>query len=365
MAAEQLDGADAELVAAVRDELGWSVPISVSLDLHANVTPRLVECADVITGYRTYPHSDQAETGARAAELLLRILAGQPLRTVLAKRPMIVPAEAQSTIDGPMSDLRRHADSFVGPEIVDVSLFPVQPWLDVEELGFAVTVTTADGFDGSPAAETIADQAWQYRERFVVRLHSPADAIRRARESPVRPFLLSQSSDSPTASATADSAAMVDALRRYGADLRAYVTVVDAPVVEACWGTSIGDVIEVSLGAALDARYAEPVRLQGPAFTGALVSIGRYAVIRAERLCVLVTERPAPTTDPAPFHHVGLDPNDADVIVVRSAALYKQAYPTQSAAAALTLDLDGASTPRLDRLSFVRAPRPLYPVDPT
>ena len=378
MASAKHDCADAELIAAVRAAVGDAVPIAVSLDLHANVTSQLVAGCDVLTGYRTYPHSDQAETGARAASLLARVLSGERLCTAMAKRPMIIPAEAQSTSEWPLAGLRRHADSLLSDRVVDISLFPVQPWLDVDELGFAVTVTTtSDVTDGRAIAEDIAERAWASRHAFVVDLHSPVSAIAAARSSPVRPFLLSHSADSPTAGATADSPAMIDQILRHGRDLAVYSTIVDHDAVDACWRAGAGAPIEIRVGARLDPRFGppvtlrgtvervgdEPVKLEGPAFTGSLVSIGRFALVRSDRLFVLVTERPAPTTDPAAFRHVGLDPSEADVIIVRSAALYKQGYPSESASAALTLDLDGASTPRLDTLTFVRAPRPLYPID--
>ena len=90
--------------------------------------------------------------------------------------------------------------------------------------------------------------------------------------------------------------------------------------------------------------------------------MGSWARIEIDGLSVLLTERPACTFDPAMFVHVGLDPDRADVIVVRSANLFRAGWGSR-ADAALVLDLPGASTPRLDRLTFSRATRPLYPID--
>jgi microcystin degradation protein MlrC len=155
------------------------------------------------------------------------------------------------------------------------------------------------------------------------------------------------------------------------------VTVVDEGAVAACFAAGIGECVQIPVGATIDSRYCKPFQLQGtvsrlgddpvvltgPSFTGMPVSMGRWAVVWSGETAVLLTERPALTIDPATFHHVGLDPAEADVVVVRSATLYRAAYPAPSAAASVTLDLPGASTPRLDRLEFTRAPRPLHPVD--
>ena len=95
--------------------------------------------------------------------------------------------------------------------------------------------------------------------------------------------------------------------------------------------------------------------------------MGRWATLDTEPngapgLTILVTERPAPTFDPAGYRHVGLEPRDADAVLVRSATMYRAGFRGISSAA-YVLDLPGASTPRLDYLEFRRAPRPLYPMD--
>ena len=127
-----------------------------------------------MVGFLTYPHVDQGDTGRRGAELLLRSIAtGRRPVTALAKRPMLVPAESQALADPPMGRLRQLADTELGADIVDVSLFPVQPWLDVPELGFGVTVTSwGDPAAAQDAADRIADAAWEARSCFAVQVHA-------------------------------------------------------------------------------------------------------------------------------------------------------------------------------------------------
>jgi microcystin degradation protein MlrC len=90
--------------------------------------------------------------------------------------------------------------------------------------------------------------------------------------------------------------------------------------------------------------------------------MGAWAVVESGSLSVLLTERPAPTFDPECYRHAGLAPEQADVVVVRSATLFRAGW-ADLFSEALVLDLPGASTPRLDTLELVRAPRPLYPLD--
>ena len=376
MAAEDADHADARLLEAARSAVGRDAAIGVCLDLHANVIPALVTEADALIGYRTYPHVDQAATGGRIADLVVDRLEGRrhPV-TRCAKRAMLLPAEAQ-TPDGPWGDLRRQADGEMREGVLDVSLFPVQPWLDVENLGFAVTVTMdGDARMAQQVAERLADAAWTMRKAFTVDLVDPVQAVQWARSSSTRPVLLSESADSPTAGSAADSPAMVKVLLEHGRGLRAYVTLVDGPAVGRCFEAGVGAGVDLRVGCQYDQRFHRPVAFQGtvrrlggesitltgPVFHGMQVSMGRYTVVERDGLYVLLSEQPACTFDPAVFRQAGLPPEDADLIVVRSANLFRAGF-AEITREVRFLDLPGASTPRLETLIFNRAPRPLYPL---
>lgn len=384
LVAESEPAADGALAEAVRQAIGPDIPLVVTHDLHANLTGRVVAAADAVLGYLTYPHVDQADTGRRGAALLLAALErdARPV-TALAKRPMLVPAEAQALADPPMAELRRLADAELGNGIVDVSLFPVQPWLDVPELGFGVTVTTwGDRAAAQAAADRIADAAWAGRAGFAVQVHDLAEVVAGLRPRPPGgPVLLVQSADSPTAGATADNAVVLAALLAGPPGIRSYATLVDAPIAEACHLAGVGERVSGKIGASLDGRWSTPVPvtgrvraigdtpvvLAGDSMTGQEISMGRWATLDTapdgrSGLTILVTERPAPTFDPAGYRHAGLEPRDADAVLVRSATMYRAGFRGISSAA-YVLDLPGASTPRLDYLDFRRAPRPLYPVD--
>jgi microcystin degradation protein MlrC len=380
MCAEGTEAADAALVACAREVLGPDATIGVCLDLHGNITEGLLAPADFVIGYRTYPHIDMAETGRRTARLMLDTLAGRiaPV-TVLAKRPLLIPAETSDTSSGPLGELRAAADTAEREDgVLDASIFTVQPWLDVADLGFAAVVTTdGDRAAALAAAERLAAHAWELRGAFDVPLLEPAEAIAQARRrGPTT--LLSQSSDSPSAGSTGDSPAMVRALLEHGDGLVGYVTVVDAPAVAACHRAGVGARVELRVGASLDTRFdepvglsgtvaslrgAEPLALVGPAFAGMDVSMGRAAVVRAGSLHVLLSEEPACGFDVAPFQAMGLEPADADVLVTRSATLFRAGFAHVMRGEPLFLDIPGPSTPRFSQLDYVRAPRPLYPLE--
>ena len=265
LVAEGADSGDLTLLRYARSALGTAIPIGVCLDLHANPVDALLNEAAFVIGYRTYPHVDQARTGARAASLLLEVLHGRPLSTIAARRPMLVPPEGQGE-DGPFGRLRCRADALRSETagIADISLFPVQPWLDVPGIGFAVTVSATPADPAAlRVAEELAEWAWGERRQFEIELFSPAEAIRRAREARRRPFLLSESADSPTAGSTGDSPAMVRELLLHGPDLRSYVTLVDRQAVTRATHVGVGQEVALSVGSSIDRRFHGPVEIAG------------------------------------------------------------------------------------------------------
>ena len=100
MVADGAPDVEGEILEAVRAVVGPSVPLVATLDLHANVTRRMVEAADALVLYHTAPHVDVFETGQRGAAVLRRILidGARPV-TAFQKLPLVVPAERANTQD--------------------------------------------------------------------------------------------------------------------------------------------------------------------------------------------------------------------------------------------------------------------------
>ena len=378
MATETLFDADAALIEIARRRMG-ARPMGVCLDLHANVTTRMVDLADVMVGYRTEPHVDMASTGRRIARLLTITARGEisPVMS-LAKRSLLIPAEGMRTDEGPMSEVRRLADQMIRDQVVDISIFPVQPWLDVPELGLGVLVVTDDDQHlGSEISEHLAYEVWRRRGRMnTPRLLTPSVAFAAARLSSARPFVMAHTADCPTAGASGDDPIMVLHAATYGADLKVMHSVVDSDAADRC-ARSVGQRVRMRVGAEVN-PHANPVdvdgvvtaagagsyRLSGHSSTGLEVSMGKWAVVTSGRHHLLISSRPSITADPATWRHAGLEPDHTDVLIVRSCSDYRANFP-DSAPEAITLDLPGASTPRLGHLRLENAPRPMYPLDPT
>lgn len=380
LVSESDDHADAQISEFAREILGADIPIVITHDLHGNPSRRIIAASSALIGFRTYPHIDQGDTGRRAADLMNEMLSNnRRLGTVLKKLNMIIPAETMGTSDQPLLQIRELADSLVDDQILDISLFPVQPWIDVSEVGFGITVVHAGDIErANQCAETIRRALWKIHKEFQATLYSIDDAIGHAiKDYQGKMQVLAQSSDAPTGGSTGDDSRVVAALVNYGSDIPSACTVVDAPAVDKAFAHSIGDDVALSLGFEIDPRWGSPVTvsaklvnkgdapvvLTGPAMTGQVVSIGRWVVLESSnKVKILVSESGTTTFDPAGYEIAGIDLDECVIVHVRSPLLFKSGFAGRYGQA-FSLDLDGPTTPNIKKLKFSKVPRPMIGLD--
>src|SRR5690606_5259577 len=196
--AESEPDTEGHLLAISREILGPDVPIIISLDHHANLTQQMVDNCDGLVGHRTQPHQP-FDTGLWAGRMLFAQLRGDIKPTMAWRKiPMITHQEQFLTSGGPMKewfDLAREMET--RPGVVSTSPFPMQPWLDVPEGGWAVAVVTNnDKALAEKLAAELANKAWELREQFwKMDSISPEAAIRRAVEAERGLVILSDTGD--------------------------------------------------------------------------------------------------------------------------------------------------------------------------
>ena len=378
--AEGVDDAEGRLLEVARETLGPRVPIVITLDLHANVTQRMVELVNGVFGYRTYPHVDMFESGQRAARWLLRVLDGK-VEPVVAfrKLPLIVPAENMQTTSGPMLALQQRARRLERRRAIEsVSVFGVQPWLDIEEMGCSAVVTAGrDGERADGAASELAHAFWDKRRDFDVQLVPPRQAIQRALRIAGGPVVLSESSDSTGSGSPGDSTGLLKELLRAKLPEPACIFLVDPQAVEAAGRAGVGAALDTKIGGRFDRKHSKPVAVKARVRMlsdgrwtprargynpGIEQSMGRAAVLEIGRVSVLAAERSTMTVDPELFRSHGLDPSYMKIVAVKSPNGFRAAYGP-IAKEMMVVDTPGVSTAKLASLPFRRVPRPIYPLD--
>jgi microcystin degradation protein MlrC len=381
MSAEGYDDATGDVLQRVREIVSPRTPLVATLDLHANITRLMCEAADGLVGYLTFPHIDLYETGARGMQLLLDAAAGKitPV-TVMAKLPMIVPAENAQTTHGVIHDLLQAARTHLEESgILDISIFPMQPWMDAPEAGCAVVVV-ADETQRRRAEEIatqLADVWWQRKEEHRVELAPTEPTIAEALAGERKPWVLADSADAPSSGAPGDSTVTLKALLDTQPAKDCYTNIVDPQAVAKMIASGVGSEVTVSLGAYSGTTLYRPVTVsgrvrlisdgafvhKGEGFRGATMHRGRTVVLQAGHVHIVVMERACIQWDPELYRSVGLEPTDAQIVIVKSPAGFRAAY-SPFAAEIRILDAPGICTPNLTTLPYRRIPRPMWPFDP-
>ena len=377
--AEGEDDVEGHFLELARALLGPRVPIVLTLDLHANITRRMIDLSNAIVGYHTYPHIDMFETGQKAARLMLRILDGS-LKPSMAfrKLPLIVPAENSQTYRGPMHQLIQAAQKLEASGKAEaVSIFPVQPWMDIAEMGCAVvSVTNHRPAAAQRQADLLARRLWRDKPKYEVTL-TPVPAAIEAALKIAGPTVLAESSDSTGSGSPGDSTGVLQHLVRAPLTGAAAIFLVDPTAVDTAIQAGIGAEVTMKIGGAFDKKNSKPVKVTGIVKlisdgrwtaravgynTGITSCMGRAVVFEVGLVQILIAERSAMTVDPELFRSHGIDPTYCQIVVVKSPNGFRAAYEP-IARQIFLVDTPGVSTANLRQLPFVRVTRPIYPLD--
>src|SRR5260370_18823038 len=153
----------------VRKRVGREIPVVVTLDYHANVRPSLLAEIGGLVGYRTYPHVDMAEAGAKAARLLFDILSGRVRpRMHWLPIPLLAPPQRATTDLPPIQEVMGALDHELASDgILSSSFFCVQPWLDIPEVASSLVVVARSANDAIPTKmRSVARQLWDRRKEL-------------------------------------------------------------------------------------------------------------------------------------------------------------------------------------------------------
>src|SRR3990170_6308062 len=266
MVPEGLDDGEGDLIEAVRKVAGPRIPVAVTLDLHGNLSEAMVKGADLLHGYKTYPHVDMAERGMEATERLLDTIAGRVHPTAaLRKPPMLPPLGNQGTARGPMRRLYDlAAEMETDPRAISISVFAGFPHADIPDAGLGIVVVT----DGNQAlAEAKADEleraAWMHRKEFVHTGVPVKEAVAKALATNVGPIILADMADNTGGGAAGDGTEILRELLRVGAKAAVVASIWDPAAVQACVKAGVGNAVSLKVGGKVDDKHGEPVEVTG------------------------------------------------------------------------------------------------------
>jgi len=371
--------ADGEICAQVRDLVGEDVVVGASLDMHANVSQKIVEECDVVTIYQTNPHIDTYEQAVHCADLVLRTIRGEINPVMyLADPPLLVNILSQGTSDEPMAELLRVAQAqWEKPGALWVGIGEGYPYADVPEMGMTfLAITDGDPVLAKELADAVANRAWELRVELQGSSTSVRDALMRADKASEFPVVLFDVGDNVGAGTPGDSTYVLHEARALG--VRGVTQALrDAEVAAQCHTLGVGATFSGEVGGKCDSMHGKPFPITGVITS---VSDGKYeetkpvhggfrffddgpsAVIKSDDgFTILVTTYPAMSASLDQFRSSGVDPVKERIMVVKGVHSPRPAYEPIGKEL-IWLSTAGASTADLSTFTYKHIRKPLYPL---
>src|SRR5499433_933225 len=382
MVAEHVDDGEGDLLRRIR-AVAPRLPIAVGLDFHTQLTAAMVENATVITGYRTYPHIDMAETAQRAATTLVRALDGEVRPAMVwGIRPMLTSTLEHTPSRQPMKDVMDMAiEAEQRGVVLNASVLGGFPQSDIPHLSCsAIVVCDGDTSRGQALLDRMLDLAWQRRAEFLYKGEPLASQIGRARSLTEGPVILVDHGDNTASGGTQDVMSVVAEVMRQGLD-----DVVAGPI---CDPTSVARIVSAGtvasvtmpVGGKIDMPQINlpgaPLTLTGrvtritdgqftvtgPMATGTRVRMGRTAVLDTGNVQVVISEGRSEPFDLGVFTHCGIDPRRKRYVLIKSRQHFRAGFEPLARHIVLC-DGDGCTSSDLALFTYRNRRRPLYPFE--
>ena len=377
-AAEGCDSVDSYLIEKIKDIIGSRIPIMISLDLHANITKSMQKNTEAIVGYKTCPHTDIYETGKKTAKLMISRLKKEiKPKIILQKLPMITQAENHLTDRGVFKKLIQKTRYYEKiPNILSVSIFAMQPWLDVKEAGWAIiVVSNNDKIKAKKLTKILAEEVWSERFKFLLKLPTPSKALKYGMTIKGGPITLGEGADATMGGSTGDGMWILKAILKNKLDKeKCAVVVVDKQAVNKAIKLGLNKMIRLKIGGSINHKYNQPInvigkiinisngifRYKGKVYKGRTVDMGNAVVIKINNVKLLVAEKSMPTTDPEMYRSQGIEPSKMKFVVVKSPlGLWTEYEPISKAV--ISVDTPGSCRADLTKLPFKKIPKRFFP----
>jgi microcystin degradation protein MlrC len=373
---------EGELLRRIRKVIDRSIPIAITLDLHANVTIQMIELADIIVSYKTYPHVDMRQIARQAGDILEQSMAGiiTP-RTVMAHVRMLEEVNGGRTDIGPMLARIEKALAYEAEEdVFAVSINAGFASADIKEVGPTVLVTGQGDFDAHERfAQSIADDIWDKRHIVLNRYWSVEAAASHAAtfEHSHGPLIIADYADNPGAGSYGDSTTLLKALLEANVANACFGPIVDRGAVEKLKLCKIGSSVQIALGGKTDPAFGGgPLVVtatllllsngdfvgDGPMMAALKDSFGPSAVIRVGEIDILVTTLARQMLDLQQFKAFGIKPEQKKLVAIKSMQHFRAAFEP-IADQVIICDSGALCTPQYDRIPYKNVPRPIFPLD--
>ncbi|MET3293006.1 UNVERIFIED_CONTAM: microcystin degradation protein MlrC [Brevibacillus sp. OAP136] len=379
MVVDGVSDPEGDLLCCILQLVGDALPIATTLDMHANVSERMIAQTPLHFGFKTYPHIDMYEQGVRAAHALLKqVETNERYFVSFVRLPMMPPSINMRTAEGPMHDLVESAIRWEREEgIVSASVMGGFPYSDIPEVGASIIVVATDQARGDRAASALAEEFWLNRERFIMELPGVTEGVSLALSlTTEKPVVLADISDNPLSGGSGDTTGLLREMISRNLTNALFGALYDPDSLSRCGEAGEGATVSLALGGKCSPEFGEPIQVaakviklsdgkfinKGPMNTGLLVDMKGAAHIRVGELDILLTGRALSANDPEMFRHIGIEPTEKRILGLKVKNHFRAAFdPLVSQI--IYIDGPGVASNQLKNFPYAHIPRPIWPLD--
>ena len=349
MVAEGIDDCEGHILTAVREVVGPQIPILAELDIHSNVSHRMVEVADVLIGRETNPEVDAAERARECADVLIHMLRDGLRPTMALHQIPMIWGVKQVTAQSPMREAIEELHRIEAqPGVICGSIATGYHLADHPDVGPSVNIVT----DNDPGlARKYADELGEWLLQRRADWHAPKapstrGALAQAEADRRFPVIFADWNDNTGAGTPGDSTGMLRTFLEAGLESACVLYMVDQEAIARCREAGVGATLTLEVGGKSSTVQGEPVQMtaevvalsdgrfvyDGPMNAGLEGSMGPSAYIRQGGVHVLlVTQREQPF-DMAFSRSVSLDPRRMRYIGLKSGAHFRAVFESWAGA---------------------------------
>ena len=344
MVCEHLQDGEGELLTRVRELVGNDVGIFVSLDLHANVTPLMVEKATLLDIYRTYPHIDMGETGYRIAKLLSEWLEySKPLFKAFHQIDFLIPLNTGCTLIEPCKAIYNYLPTLVSQQVPSLSFACGFHLSDIHDVGPAVIGYGLTQAQASSAVESLVNVIQCSKPNFYEKIW-PVDIglaeARQAFQQNGATIVIADTQDNPGGGGTGDTTGVLQAMISHQLENAVVGVINDAEVAAMAHEVGMGKTFLASLGGKTGTQDQQPFLCEaevinlsegcfvakGPMYKGANMELGLCALLMISGVSVVVCSKAVQTADQMHFKHLGIEPAEMSYLALKSSVHFRNDF---------------------------------------
>ncbi len=371
---------EGDILQAVREVVGYKIPIFVSLDLHANISPAMIQCATGMVTLKCYPHTDMYEVGAKTMRLLIQTLRHEIQPVMVVKRlPMMMSFANSSTQEYPAKNIKELCEQMeTRPQVLECAFSHGFPYADSPFVAtYSIVLVDKDEALAQNIAQELSEYVWSVKDTFFKELPQPEEGIAQAMQIEGGPVCINETSDNPGGGTPGDGTYLLKALLDANVPKSVFGFMCDPQVVQQAVQAGVGAVIDVDLGGKKDHFHGDTLHIKDVyvkaitdgRFTivstmmhGQHVNLGTCVRLTKGNVDIIVSTFAQQTFDNQVFLLHGVDIATYKLVCLKSSQHFK-AYFSQHAKAIIPVDPPGLSTGRLERFTYHKLARPLYPFD--